>query len=70
MKYASQDIINKICILVGILISIYIIKPNILFKPNGKVRDYGVGYDYDGYRKSLYSMQTLIIILAVIIYLY
>jgi hypothetical protein len=49
MLKISNSVQNKIPYLLGIIIIIYIVKPNILFKPNGKLRDYGLGYDHEGY---------------------
>jgi hypothetical protein len=55
---------SKILLLVGIIIFIYMLKPSIMFKPNGKMREYGLGYDNDGYKKTMYSMQTIILLVA------
>lgn len=49
------------------IVIVYIIKPNILFKPNGKPRVYGIGKDDEGYKKTLYTFQFSIIILALIV---
>jgi hypothetical protein len=56
-------------ILVSIVL-LYIIKPPIVFKPNGKLREYGLGYDSEGYKQTLYTMHTLIIVLVVFLYLF
>jgi len=53
---------SKIFLLVAIIIFIYIIKPAIMFKPNGKVREYGLGYDSEGYKKTMYTMQNIILL--------
>ena len=65
----SKDIQNKILYITGIIILLYIIKPSLVFKPNGEHREYGLGYDKDGYKKSIYTMQLLIIIVVVIVYM-
>jgi len=64
----SEQVSRQIPYLLGIIIILYIIKPNVLFKPNGKPRLYGIGYDDEGYRKTLYTFQFSIIILALFIY--
>jgi hypothetical protein len=69
MLQISKSVKNKIPYLFGIIIIIYIIKPNILFKPNGKLRDYGVGYDNEGYKKTLYSFHYVILIIVLFLYL-
>ena len=51
------------------IIIFYIIKPSISFKPNGQLRNYGFGYDSDGYKKTLYTMYNMVIILAIILYI-
>lgn len=56
--------------LIGSIALLYILKPSILFKPNGKTRQYGVGYDEEGYKKTLYTFQLAIIVLVVFIILY
>lgn len=55
--------------LLGIILILYLIKPNIFFKPNGKTRVYGVGFDEEGYKKTLYTFQFAIIIIVLILYL-
>jgi hypothetical protein len=47
----------------------YLIKPSISFKPNGQLRNYGLGYDSDGYKRTLYTMHNIIIAIAVIFYI-
>ena len=66
----EKTLINKVLLIVGGLMCIYIIKPNIIFKPNGKLREYGLGYDSEGYRKTLYSMQTIILVLVLGVYIW
>lgn len=56
--------------LIGAIALLYLLKPSILFKPNGKPRQYGVGYDEEGYKKTLYTFQLAIIILVVFIIMF
>jgi hypothetical protein len=56
--------------LMGIIIVFYITKPSISFKPSGQLRNYGFGYDTDGYKKTLYTVQNLIILLTIVLYLF
>jgi hypothetical protein len=56
--------------LLGSIFIFYIVKPSISFKPNGKLRNYGFGYDTDGYKKTLYTMHNIIILLCVLLYIY
>lgn len=66
----SQDTQRRIPYLLGIIILLYMLKPSILFKPNGKPRSYGVGYDEEGYKKTLYTFQFSIIIIIIVLVLY
>lgn len=55
--------------LLGSILIVYMLKPSISFKPNGQLRNYGFGYDSDGYKKTLYTMHNIIILIAVILYI-
>jgi len=55
-------------IIISFIVIIYTIKPNILFKPNKKIREYGVGYDNEGYKKTLYNFQFILLLLIIILY--
>jgi hypothetical protein len=68
MLNLSEKITRQIPYLLGVIIILYIVKPNILFKPNGKPRVYGIGHDDEGYKKTLYTFQFIIIIIALLIY--
>jgi len=70
MLKLSEGIQKKIIYLFCIIIITYIVKPTILFKPNGKPRIYGIGYDYEGYKKTLYTFQFIIIILALFVHFF
>jgi hypothetical protein len=65
----SKDIQNKMFYVAGIIILIYIMKPSLIFKPNGEHREYGLGYDKDGYKKSIYTMQLMIVLIVVMVYM-
>ena len=56
-------------IIIFIIILLYSYKPHLLFKPNGKIRQYGFGYDSDGYKKTLFNLQFIIIILVLLVFL-
>ena len=64
MLKISEFVKTQIPYLFGIIIILYIIKPTIFFKPNGKTRLYGIGYDEEGYKKTLYTFQFAIIIIV------
>lgn len=68
MIVLSEKVKMLIPYLIGIILIIYILKPNIFFKPNGKTRLYGLGFDDEGYKKTLYTFQFAIIIIALILY--
>ena len=68
MVYISKNIFQKLTYLLAILILLFITKPILLFKKNGRVREYGIGKDSDGYKKTLYTFHIVIIILVIIIF--
>lgn len=68
MNILSDSAKIQIPYLFGIIIFIYIFKPSVFFKPNGKIRLYGLGYDDEGYKKTLYTFQFSIIILVLLMY--
>lgn len=67
MFILSEKTIQQIPYLIGTIILLYLIKPSIFFKPNGKPRLYGIGFDEEGYKKTLYTFQFSIIIIAIIL---
>jgi hypothetical protein len=65
--------LNNIVLYTIIYVSIFIYimyytKPHVMFKPNGKIREFGLGIDYEGYKKTLYNLQFIILVLTIIIY--
>lgn len=69
MIVLSEKVKMLIPYLVGIILIIYLLKPNIFFKPNGTTRIYGLGYDDQGYKKTLYTFQFAIIIIVLMLYI-
>jgi hypothetical protein len=61
---------TQIVYVIGAILLLYILKPILLFKPNGKPRLYGLGYDEEGYKKTLYTFQFVIIIIVLVVTLY
>lgn len=58
---------NKLFSLILFIIIIYISKPSFIFKPNGFSKEYGVGFDSDGYRKTFFTFNTIILTIAILI---
>ncbi len=67
MLEGSVNVMNKMPYLLLFLMLIYICKPVVLFKPNGKLRVYGVGYDEEGYKKTFYNMHYVIILIILLL---
>lgn len=65
----SEQTKHRIPFLLAAIIIIYIIKPSMLFKPNGKPRLYGIGYDDEGYKRTLYTMQFAVIVIVALLYI-
>lgn len=66
----SNKVYNIIPYLFSIIILLYVVKPNIAFKPNGQIRAFGFGIDKDNYKKTLFTMQNIILFLTVLLYVY
>jgi len=64
----SQKVENAIPFILFFILIVYSVKPNILFKPNGKLREFGLFYDNEGYKKTLYNFQFLLFIFILILY--
>ena len=60
---------KKLLYTIGIILVIFLLKPSIFFKPNGLPRQYGIGYDFEGYKKTLFNFQFCIIIIVLFVYI-
>uniref|UniRef100_A0A6C0DZL8 Uncharacterized protein n=1 Tax=viral metagenome TaxID=1070528 RepID=A0A6C0DZL8_9ZZZZ len=54
----------KIFYFLFILVLIYAFKPLLFFTPDGSQRQYGMGFDDKGYKKTLYSINHAIVIIV------
>lgn len=70
MKLFTSKLKNSFVFISLFIIFIYIIKPNLIFRQDGKLREYGVGLDSDGYKKTLYTMHFFTIIFVIGLYKY
>jgi hypothetical protein len=59
---------TRMIYLIFLIIGLYFLKPDFIFKPDGTPREYGVGYDSEGYHKTFYTFQVVIVIMTAIIY--
>lgn len=69
MKIVNE---NAIVIFIVSLMMLYYYKPTMLFIKDGagyKLREYGVGYDEDENKRTLFNMQNIILILAIFSYI-
>lgn len=66
----SEQAQRRIPYLLGIIVILYLIKPSLMFKPNGKPRVYGVGFDEEGYKKTLYTFQFAVIIIVLLLMMF
>lgn len=66
----SSKAYNIIPYLFSIIILLYIAQPNIAFKQDGQLREFGFGIDKDNYKKTLFTMSNIIIFLTIILYVY
>ena len=63
----SSDTIAKIPYFLIIIFIVYQMKPSVFFKPNGKPRVYGLGIDDEGFKKTLYTFESFILLLTIFI---
>jgi predicted membrane protein len=70
MQLFSRKVVKILPIIVLFIIFLYAIKPKIIFKSNGQTRSYGVGYDRDDVKKTLYTMPIVITLTTVILWTY
>jgi hypothetical protein len=61
-----KDIIVKITCIIAFILFIYAIKPRFMFKNNGEPREWGVGLDSKGYKKTLLDIHWGIIVFVVL----
>jgi hypothetical protein len=64
----TSNLKHTILIFVAVILFIYFLKPRFIYKPNGLPRTYGFGYDDDGYKKTVYSLNTTVLFIAIILY--
>lgn len=62
----SDNVKNAIPVFFIILLVIYSLKPSLLFNSDGKLKVHGIGRNSDGTKKTVFSMNNLVIILAFI----
>lgn len=51
----------QIALLICAIVLVTYTKPSIIYKPNGKPREYGFGKDSEGFKKTIFTLQTFII---------
>ena len=56
---------NNIVLLVLSVVILYMIKPTFIYKPNGRLREYGVGYDKMGFKKTFFTFPIVILIIVI-----
>ena len=62
-----MSLLARIIYTILFIILLFVIKPNIIFKPNGLPRHFGFGHDKDGYKKTMYNIQLIIFIFILIL---
>lgn len=57
---------KRIYLIILSILLIYLVKPNLIYKADGKLREYGTGYDKHGYKKTFFTMPITIVILVIV----
>lgn len=58
---------KQIYLVILMVLLIYLTKPNLIYKPDGKLREYGAGYDKNGYKKTFFTLPITITIVVILI---
>lgn len=58
---------RQIQYIIIIIVFLYYFKPYMCFKTNGKLRTHGIGKDDEGYKKTLFTLQFVIMMVAIIL---
>lgn len=53
-----------------IVLILYVIKPTFIFKPNGKLREFGFGVDSEGYKKTVLNVHIILFGLISVLFVY
>jgi hypothetical protein len=61
----SEKFQSKLVTLVSFIVIYYLVKPSLTFKPDGTLREFGVGYSKDGFRKTFLTLLNIILLLSV-----
>jgi uncharacterized protein YqgC (DUF456 family) len=61
-------LIKTILYIIGFISFFYYLKPSLFFLQDGSLREYGVGYDSEGNKRTLVNFHLFIILLSVFIY--
>ena len=61
----GSNLKNAIISFAASLLLIYLFKPRLLFDDNKRVRQFGVGFNRDKERKTLFNMSVFVLILAI-----
>lgn len=68
MNFLSQTVSDLLPVYLTLIFFLFALKPGMFFKPNGKPREYGFGRDSEGFRKTLLTLQTAILLACIFIF--
>ena len=57
---------NALTLFTGIMLTVYVVKPNVLFDEKKIVRAFGVGFNKEKERKTLFNLQMFVILIAIL----
>jgi hypothetical protein len=57
----------RFLLLILIIILLNLVKPSLIYKPNGKAREFGVGTGEDKYKKTLFTLPVVIMMMAIVV---
>lgn len=66
----SKRVVSFLPIVLLIAALLYFFKPELIFKSNGKMRESGFGMDSEGYKKTLFTFQWILIVSCIVAFCY
>lgn len=62
----GSSLITKAIFVMSFVVVLYLIKPTFMFKNNGKTREWGVGLDENGHKKTLLDTRWAMVIFCIL----
>jgi hypothetical protein len=68
--FLGSGLLTRIVFVMGFVVMLYSVKPRFIFKVDGKPRQWGVGVDEQGHRKTLLDARNVILVFCILLVKY